>query len=108
MRLTGANEASNLVRRQKAQIRRDLADGTLTLADLLHHPPACFDRVPTFTVLLTLPLFGPRRLADWNGEAVRRNMNLALPPAQLSTRTRDWLIARDSQRFQRRKTPVAA
>jgi hypothetical protein len=98
MRLTGANDASNLVRRQKAQAKRDLLAGTLTLADILHNPPACYAQVPTITILLSLPRFGPKRLANWNGEAVRRGMNLALPPAQLSTRTRDWLIDRDSQR----------
>ncbi len=108
MKLTGANEASNTVRRQKAQIRNDLAAGTITLADLLHDPPACYAKVPTFTLLLTLPRFGHRNLANWNGEAVRRGMNLALPPAQLSNRTRDWLIDRDGQRFQHRRRQAAA
>jgi hypothetical protein len=98
LKMNGHCHASAVVRQAKAQTRRDLASGELTLAELLNDPPAYYANVPTFKVLMSLPRFGPKTLAKWNSEAVRGQMNLALPPARLSTRTRDWLIARNAQR----------
>jgi hypothetical protein len=98
MSAAGANEASTRVRRQKAQTRRSLRDGTLTLEQVLQDPPACFKRVPTFDVLLMLPRFGHATLCTWNASASRHGINLALPPARLSRRSKDWLIQRSTHR----------
>lgn len=91
-------DLANVTRRAKAQLRRDMASGAVSLADVLADPPECLYETPTFQVLLMQRRFSVGALAAWNAEASKHRMNLALPPARLSARTREWLIWRAGER----------
>lgn len=49
---------ANHIRTQRAQIKRELRAGRLSIAELLIEPPACVDTAKVFDLLLAVPRYG--------------------------------------------------
>jgi hypothetical protein len=47
------------VRRQRAQLRRDLGEGRCAIGELLTDPPAFVQTAKVADILLALPKYGP-------------------------------------------------
>lgn len=54
-----ALDRANDVRSRRAGVKRELAAGTLRIADVLADPPACVETATVRQLLLALPSFGP-------------------------------------------------
>jgi hypothetical protein len=84
---------SNAVRSERAAMRRALERGALRLSDVIRERPGwARDQLP-FDLLLHQRHYGEAKLADLNRRAVLAGINLALPLARASARTREWLCA---------------
>jgi hypothetical protein len=77
-------------RRAGADLRRDLHNGDVSLAEVLLDPPECIAHLPLFQVLLMGRSLGPRKLQYLNTWAMREFVNLATPLGQASQRSRQW------------------
>jgi hypothetical protein len=49
---------ANEVRALRAQLKRDLKAGTVSIAALLSDPPSCLETAKVFDMLLALPRYG--------------------------------------------------
>jgi hypothetical protein len=54
---------ANAVRSGRAQLKKELATGTVMIADILIAPPQCATRQKVHDLLLALPGYGPARVA---------------------------------------------
>lgn len=54
---------ANEVRIGRAQLKKDLAAGSVCISDILATPPACANRQKVRDLLLALPRYGPARVA---------------------------------------------
>ena len=59
MQWRGALGRANDVRRRRADLKRELAAGTLTIVDVLTDPPAHAETAKVRELLLAVPHFGP-------------------------------------------------
>jgi len=49
---------ANHIRSQRAQLKRELKAGRVSIADLLVQPPSCIDTAKVFDLLLAVPRYG--------------------------------------------------
>jgi hypothetical protein len=85
--------AANRTRLGRAQLKRDLRAGRLTLAEVAAHRPEPLRELPLFTLLGELPGVGQRRVERLNRRAITARVNLARTLADASTATLRWLVA---------------
>jgi hypothetical protein len=83
---------ANRTRVEKANIKRDVREGIVTLAEITATRPASLRAVPLFALLLELPGFGRRRLDTLNRRAIADGINLARTLGDASASTLDWLV----------------
>lgn len=83
---------ANRKRVEKANVKRDLRDGTLTLAEVAEQRPEPLRPMPLFALVLELPGFGPGRLDRLGRRAVAAGINLARTVGDASNHTLDWLV----------------
>lgn len=91
--LVTLNQRSNEVRQARASIRRALAAGEVTIADVMRNPPEELGDRALFEILLMARNVGRRRLRDLNGRAVADGINLALTLEDADEATREWIAA---------------
>lgn len=97
---TGATKA----RLEKAEVRRKIRSGELTLSEVLVDIPKCLQNVPTLFVIDMVPYVGQSRLAQLNYEASKHGINLALPLGALTARAREFLTKWDRERQRKNGT----
>lgn len=83
---------ANSLRSDKAKLRRQMRNGSITLARILEERPEPLRSTPLFTLVLDLPGFGQRRLEQLNRRALIDQVNLALTLAAASAHTLGWLL----------------
>jgi hypothetical protein len=83
---------ANRARVEKAGIRREFRDGTVTLAAIAAERPEPLRAMPLFSLLLELPRFGRHRLDKLNRRAIADGINLARTLGDASASTLDWLV----------------
>lgn len=83
---------ANRIRVEKANIKRDFREGTVTLADIAAERPEPLQALPLFARLLELPGFGHRRLDKLNRRAMAEGINLARTLGDASASTLEWLV----------------
>ncbi len=83
---------ANQTRIEKANVKRDLRDGTLTLAEVVAQRPEPLRSMPLFALVLELPGFGQWRLDKLGRAAAADGINLARTLGSASTHTLDWLV----------------
>lgn len=76
----------------RAQVRRDLRSGRLSLASVLRNPPRELADDLVFDVLLRSRGFGLTKLRKANARAMSAGVNFALPLGTSSERSRRWLV----------------
>ncbi len=87
-----ALRVANTRRSAAAELKTRLRQRTVSLREILEHPPAELERLMTWEVLRWAPGIGPTRLRALNVRAVRDgHVNLAAPLGALTTRQRGWL-----------------
>jgi hypothetical protein len=79
-------------RLEKAQVRRDLRSGALTLPQVVRERPGALRPLTLFALVLELPGFGCRRLSRLNGLAIADDINLAVTLGEASERALEWLV----------------
>lgn len=94
----GDSSKATQARKDKAEIRRRLRAGEVTLGDLLEDIPACIRNTPTLFVLDMIPYVGDSTLAEVNHQAIRSGINLALPLGALTGRAKTFLAEWDINR----------
>lgn len=103
-----ALDSANALRAERAEIRKGLRDGSLTLENVLLDPPEALLAVPLLDVL---QMDRHRRTtAMWrlNGLAVHEGVNLMLPVGHASEQTRRFAIALGSRYRSGRRRGVMA
>ena len=83
---------ANRTRVEKANIKRDFREGTVTLADIAAERPEPLRALPLFALLLELPGFGRHRLDMLNRRAIADGINLARTLGDASASTLEWLV----------------
>lgn len=83
---------ANQTRIEKANVKRDLRDGTLTLPEVVAQRPEPLRSMPLFALVLELPGFGQWRLDKLGRAAAADGINLARTLGSASTHTLDWLV----------------
>lgn len=81
---------ANAVRRQRAQLKRDLRAGACTIQELLADPPAFAQTAKVADLLLALPRYGPVKV---NKLLARCRIAPSKTIDSLSQRQRDELAA---------------
>lgn len=84
---------SSTVRGERAAMRRALERGALRLSDVIRERPGWARDQLLFDLLLHQRHYGEGKLGDLNRRAVLAGINLALPLARASVRTREWVCA---------------
>ena len=87
------NHRSNVVRQARADVRRQLGSGGLTIAAAMHDRPSDLGDIALFEIVLMARNVGRRRLRQLNERAVAAGVNLALTLQEADERTRDWVAA---------------
>lgn len=87
-----ATERSAAKRRAKAEIRRAVRAGEMSLAEVLLDQPPCMTTVRLLDLLDLVPNLGPRVITTIGRRAVRDGINLAVPLGHASSRSRVWLV----------------
>ena len=84
---------ANARRTAVAELKTRLRQRTLSLGEIIEHPPEEIARQMTWEVLLWAPGMGRTKLRTLNARAMRdRHVNLAAPLAALTDRQRRWLV----------------
>lgn len=97
----GDSTAATRTRLEKAEVRRKLRSGELTLTELLANMPKCVRNTPTMFILDMIPYVGNSTLAQVNYEAAKYGINLALPLGALTERAKTFLRDWDEERRER-------
>ena len=90
---TALAERSTQVRQAKKQVRRALARGELTIADVMRDQPTELADRALFEILLLARGVGRKRLHELNTRAIEEGVNLALTLASADESTRRWVAA---------------
>lgn len=93
VQIAKANQASVIVRRQRAEIKRRIKSRDLSLAAALRLPISTIGDMAVYELLLSCPQFGHPRLAILNSYAILEGVNLFLPVVTLTERQRLWIVA---------------
>jgi hypothetical protein len=88
-----AQAQSIISKRARAAVKRDVKDGSLSLAAALRQPMERLGDMPTYELLLSVPRLSRGRLAIINDYAMIDHINLCLPVVVLTERQRDWIVA---------------
>jgi hypothetical protein len=86
-------ERSIQVRRANKRIRDDLANGRLTIAQVMRDQPTELADRALFEILLLARGFGRKRLLELNSRALDEQINLALTLKAADPATRNWVAA---------------
>lgn len=87
-----ALQRANRIRLATASVKRDVRNGSLTLAEVATDRPEALCGMSLFTLLLELPGFGSQRLKYVGLRAVNAGINLAVTLGDASNRTLEWLV----------------
>lgn len=99
---TALAERSTRVRQANKRVRDALADGQLTIADVMRNQtPELADRA-LFEILLLARGVARKRLHELNARAIDEGVNLAVTLARADDSTRRWVAANAL-----RSTPLA-
>ena len=85
--------AANHTRLARAQLKRELRAGRLTIAEVTARRPEPLRELTLFALLGELPGIGQRRLERLNRRAIAARVNLARTLADASAATLRWLVA---------------
>jgi hypothetical protein len=88
---------STEVRQARAQIRRGLRHGTLTLTALLADPPPVIADIPLFELCTWRRGWGRDKLRRLGQLALADHVNLAVATGDAGDRALDWVSARDQE-----------
>lgn len=78
-------------RTARAELKRCLIDGDLSLSAALRTPVTVIGDMPVYELIKALPYIGNPRLALLNDKAIEARINLFLPIVVLTERQRKWL-----------------
>ena len=81
---------ANKVRSERAQLKRDLKRGEVSIAELLREPPGCLASAKVMDLLRALPGYGPAKTARL---LTRCRVSPSKSMAGLTERQREALIA---------------
>jgi hypothetical protein len=84
---------STQARRANNRVRQALADGRLTITDVMSEPPVELADRTLFEILLLTRGVGRKRLYKLNVRAIEDGVNLALTLARADECTRRWVAA---------------
>jgi hypothetical protein len=90
---TALAQRSTQVRRANNRVRQALADGRLTITDVMGEPPVELADRTLFEILLLTRGVGRKRLYKLNMRAIEDGVNLALTLARADECTRRWVAA---------------
>jgi len=99
---TAFAERSTQVRQAHKRVRHALADGRLTIADVMRDQPTELAERALFEILLLARGVGRKRLHELNTRAIEEGVNLALTLGSADESTRRWVAANAL-----RSTPLA-
>ena len=99
---TALAQRSTEVRQANKRVRHALADGRLTIADVMRDQPTELADRALFEILLLARGVGRKRLHELNTRALEEGVNLALTLANADESTRRWVAANAL-----RSTPIA-
>lgn len=98
--VNGTNDPSLRLRVARASIRRSLANGTASIADVLLDPagvPDCIVGRTLAEIASWRRGWGPAKVRELGRFAIRDRVNLLAPAGAASCRSREWLAARDRE-----------
>jgi hypothetical protein len=90
-----ALSVANAVRRARAELKRDIAAGMTSAADVLRDPPAIAARLPVWALLMSQPGWGPARCKRF---LAATQINEAKPIGELTLRQRELLAVQLNER----------
>jgi hypothetical protein len=90
---TALAERSTQVRQANKRVRHALADGRLTIAEVMADQPGELADRALFEILLLARGVGRKRLQELNTRAIEEGVNLALTLGHADESTRRWVAA---------------